>query len=96
MFVPTNMVLKRYLACQTFSKCQPYSNESCLSLGTYTYKIEVDNQLNNCLWNAVYQRCRCYKYTYRTCKITVEKNDRVAIALMILHHNIKEYYSKSI
>jgi len=53
MFVPTNMVLKRYLACQTFSKCQPYSNESCLSLGTYTYKIEVDNQLNNCVCGAL-------------------------------------------
>jgi len=25
LFVPTNMVLKRYLACRTFSKCQSYS-----------------------------------------------------------------------
>jgi len=24
LFVPMNMVLKRYLACQTPSKCQPY------------------------------------------------------------------------
>jgi len=43
MFVPTNMVLKRYLARQTFSKCQPYSIESCLSICTYIYKIEADN-----------------------------------------------------
>jgi len=32
MFLPTNMVLHRYLVCRTFSKCQPYSNESCLSI----------------------------------------------------------------
>jgi len=28
------MLLKRYLACQTFSKCQPYSNDSFLSIHT--------------------------------------------------------------
>jgi len=39
------MVLKRYLACRTFSKCQPYNNESCLSKRTYTYKIKADSQL---------------------------------------------------
>ena len=53
MFVPTNMVLKRYLVCQTFSKCQPYSNESCLSTHTYSCKIEADNQLHNCLCGAL-------------------------------------------
>jgi len=47
MFVPTNMVVKRYLARRTFSKCQLYSNESCLSIHTYTYKVETDNQLRN-------------------------------------------------
>jgi len=26
LFLPTNMALKRYLACRTFSKCQSYSN----------------------------------------------------------------------
>jgi len=46
-------MLKRYLACQTFSKCQPYSNESCLSTHTYTYKIEADNQLHNCVCGAL-------------------------------------------
>ena len=45
------------------------------------------------LWSAVYQRWQCYKYT---CKITVEKNDRVAIVLMILHHNVKVTYSINI
>jgi len=49
IFVLRNMGLKRYLACQTFSKCQPYSNESCLSIRTYIYKIEADNQLHNCV-----------------------------------------------
>jgi len=49
MFVPTNIVLKRYLACRTFSKCQPYSIERCLSIRTYTYKIDADNQLHNCV-----------------------------------------------
>ena len=49
MFVPTNMVMKRYLLCRTFSKCQPYSNESCLSKSTYTYEIEANNQLHNCV-----------------------------------------------
>jgi len=49
IFVHRNMVLKRYLACQTFSKCQPYSNESSLSIRTYTHKIEADNQLHNCI-----------------------------------------------
>jgi len=34
MFVLRNMVLKRYLACQTVKKCQPHSNESCLSIRT--------------------------------------------------------------
>ena len=55
LFVPMNMVLKRYLACQTYSKCQPYSNESCLSICTYTYKIDADNQLHNCVCGALYQ-----------------------------------------
>jgi len=49
MFVFRNMVLKRYLACQTFSNRQPYSNESCLSICTCTYKIEADNHLYNCI-----------------------------------------------
>jgi len=38
LFVPTNMALKR-----TFSKCQSYSNESCLSEHTYTCEIDADN-----------------------------------------------------
>ena len=53
MFVLMNMVLKRYLACWTFSKCQPYSNESYLSIHMYTYKIEADNQLHNCVCGAL-------------------------------------------
>jgi len=53
MFLTRNMVLKIYLACRTFSKCQPYSNESCLSIRTYTYKIEADNQLQNCVCGAL-------------------------------------------
>jgi len=53
MFVPMNMVLKRYLACRTFSRCQPYSNESCLSMCIYTYKIEADNQLHKCICGAL-------------------------------------------
>ena len=53
IFVLGNMVLKRYLACQTFSKCELYSNESCLSIHTYTYKIEADNQLHNCVCGAL-------------------------------------------
>jgi len=58
MFVPMNMVLKRYLACRTFRRCQPYNNESCLSIRTYTYKIEADNQLHKCVCGALgaYQR----------------------------------------
>jgi len=40
---------------------------------TYTYKIEADNQSAQLrLWSTVYQRWRCYKYTF---KITAEKND---------------------
>ena len=53
LFVLTNMVLKRYLACRTFNKCQPYRNESCLSIRTYTYKIDADNQLHNCICGAL-------------------------------------------
>jgi len=41
IFVLTNMVMKRYLACRTFSKCQPYSNESCLFIHTYTLKSQL-------------------------------------------------------
>jgi len=48
LFVPMNMVLKRYLACRTFSKCQPFNNEG-LSKRAYTYKIKADNQLHNCV-----------------------------------------------
>jgi len=44
------MVLKRYLACWTFSKCQPHSNESCLSICTYTSAAQLHR------WSAVYQR----------------------------------------
>jgi len=54
MFVPTNMVLKRYLACRTFSKCEPYSNESCLYMHTYSYKIKADNRLHNCVCGALF------------------------------------------
>jgi len=53
MFVPTNMVLKRHLACRKLSKCQPYSNETGLSIRTYTYKIEANNQLHNCVCGAL-------------------------------------------
>jgi len=35
IFVPTNMVVKRYLTRRTFSKCQPCSNESCLFIHTF-------------------------------------------------------------
>jgi len=61
MFVLSNMVLKRYLACWTFRKCQPYSNESCLSICTHTYKIdkiEADNQLLNSTGNRKRSRSR--------------------------------------
>jgi len=51
IFFLRNKVLKRYLACRTFSKCQPCSNESCLR--TCTYKIEADNQLHNCVCGAL-------------------------------------------
>jgi len=39
IFLPTNMALKRYLACRRFSKCQPYSNESCLVKHTCTLNV---------------------------------------------------------
>jgi len=74
-----NMVLKQHLACRTFSQCQSYSNQSCLSKRTHTYKIAADNQVHNCVCGVrCLTRCRCYKYT---CKITAEKNDWVTIAL---------------
>ena len=76
---------------QQMSKCQPYSNGSCLYIRTYPWSWQSAAQL--CLWSAVYQRWRCYKYNY---EISEKKNDRVAIALMILHHNVKVTYSKSI
>jgi len=53
MLVLGNMVLKRSLACRTFSKCQPYSNESSLFIHTYIYKIKADNQLHNCVCGAL-------------------------------------------
>jgi len=37
VFVLRMMVLKRYLACRTFSECQSYNNESCLSIHTYIH-----------------------------------------------------------
>jgi len=93
LFVPTNVVLKRYLACRTFCKCQSYSNESCLSKRTYTYKIDTDNHLHNWSVERCLSRWRCYKYT---CKITAEKNDWIAIGLITLYRNVKVNYSKSI
>jgi len=40
-------------ACRTFSKCQSYSNENCLSKCTYTDKIVLDNHLHNCVYAAL-------------------------------------------
>jgi len=92
LFVPTNMVLKKYLAYRTFCKCQSHSNESCLSKRTYTYKIDADNQLHNCVCGArCLSRWRCYKFP---CKITGDKTDWIAIALT-LHRNVKVNYSRS-
>jgi len=54
LFPPTNMVLWRYLACWTFSKCQPYSSESCLSICTCTYKTTADNHLHNCICGVLF------------------------------------------
>ena len=48
-----NIVLKRYLACRTFSKCQPNSNKNCSSLRAYTYKIHADSQLHKCVCGAL-------------------------------------------
>jgi len=42
------LVLKRYLT-STYSECHADSNESCLSISTYTYKTDADNQLHNCV-----------------------------------------------
>jgi len=74
LFVPMNMVLKRYLACQTFNKCQPCSNDSFLSKRTYIYKTDADNQLHNCIekWIALYQDDRRQRYNY-TCEITAKR-----------------------
>jgi len=42
MFVPANIGAEKILiACWTFSKCQLYSNESCLSICTYTTKSKL-------------------------------------------------------
>jgi len=95
--VPMNVVLKSYLACRTFSKCQPYINESCLSIRTYTCKIEASNQLHNCVCGALSIKMVVLLSVIKaTCEITAEKSDRVAIALMILHCNVKVNYTKSI
>jgi len=51
-----NIILKRYLAYWTFSKCQPNSNESYLSIHAYTYKIDADNQLHKCVCGALYMK----------------------------------------
>ena len=66
-----------------------------LLIQTYIhYKIDADNQLHNCVCGAhCLSRWRCYKYT---CKITAEKNDWIAIALIALHRNVKVNHSKSI
>jgi len=100
LFLPTNMALKRYLACPTFSKCRSYSNERCLVKRTYTlsvvksYKIDADNQLHNCVCGArCLSRWRCYKYS---CNVTTEKNDWIAIALSPLHCHAKVKKLKSI
>ena len=54
--------------------------------------------LSNRYWQSAAQlhclsRWQCYKYTS---KITAEKNDWIAIALITLHRNVKVNYSKSI
>jgi len=55
-FVPTNMALKRYLACRTFSKCQSYRNKRCLSKRTYTLKSMLTTSCTNAsVERAVYQ-----------------------------------------
>jgi len=91
LFVPTNIVLKRYLACWTFSKCQPYSNDNCLSIYTFI-KLMLTIGYTMVSVERCLSRWRCYKYT---CEIIAEKNNWGAIAAMILHCNVKVNYSQS-
>jgi len=53
LFVPVNVVLKRYLiACQTFEQMSDIQQRQlCLSNRKYTYKNknDADNHLHNCV-----------------------------------------------
>jgi len=76
LFVPMSMVLKRHLACWTFSKCQSYSNESCSSICTYCSLVNLmlTSAAQLCLWSALYQDGGVAN-TVITCEFTVEKDN---------------------
>jgi len=44
---------EKVVSLSNTSKCQPNSNESCLFIRTYTYKIDAGNQLHNCVCAAL-------------------------------------------
>ena len=69
-----NIVLRRQLACRTFSKCQLNSNESCLSIRAYIYKIHADNHLHKCVCGALSIKMTVLQIQ-PTHENTAEKND---------------------
>jgi len=72
LFVPMNMVLKRCVAYQTFSKHLPCSNKHCLSIcAVHTLiKLILTSAAQLCLWRALRYR----DYEKYTCEITMENS----------------------
>jgi len=87
------MVLKRYLACQTFSKCHHTAMRAVYPYLHTLIKSKL-NQLHNCICGALSIKdggvINIFAKSLR--KRTIE----LQIALMILHCNVKVTYSKSI
>jgi len=60
LFVPANVVLKRYVACRTISKGQLCSSENSTKC-TCTYKIDIDNHGHSCVCSAFSVQMRLLK-----------------------------------
>ena len=65
--------------------------EPCLSKRTYTYQIDADHSLHNCVCGALSKGLKLLK---RYLQITAEKERLCTIALMILHRDVKENNEK--
>ena len=84
LFVPTNMLLKRYLACRIFSNVSHTVMQGVYPDIHTLIKLMLTISFTTASMERCLSRWWCYKYTW---EITAEKNGWIAIAPMILQRN---------